>query len=274
MSAASHELRTPIAVIRHVLEVARTSDSPDWRDDRRQRVGGGHQDGASRRRPAPDRTDGCGRVGEATVGLRSISTTSCSRRPVGCRPPIRIDVGSGLGGPGERRRRAAAPGGSQPARQRDAPRHPSTDRGRTRQRRRASQPSRSTTTVPASRPRIASGSSNGSCASTSREPGPTEGSDSDSRSWPSWWTHSVVTFASRPANASAGPDSSSPCPTPEPESVRRCLAPTNIFTSCRSCRHHRHRRHRRRPHRRCSSSTGRCVRTGTPTRWCGSASAR
>ncbi len=32
VSAASHELRTPIAVIRHVLEVSRVSDSPDWRD--------------------------------------------------------------------------------------------------------------------------------------------------------------------------------------------------------------------------------------------------
>ena len=32
VSAASHELRTPIAVIRHVLEVAQTSDSPDWRE--------------------------------------------------------------------------------------------------------------------------------------------------------------------------------------------------------------------------------------------------
>jgi len=32
VSAASHELRTPIAVIRHVLEVARSSDSPDWHD--------------------------------------------------------------------------------------------------------------------------------------------------------------------------------------------------------------------------------------------------
>ena len=30
VSAASHELRTPIAVIRHVLEVARTSDHPNW----------------------------------------------------------------------------------------------------------------------------------------------------------------------------------------------------------------------------------------------------
>ena len=30
VSAASHELRTPIAVIRHALEVARASDSPDW----------------------------------------------------------------------------------------------------------------------------------------------------------------------------------------------------------------------------------------------------
>jgi signal transduction histidine kinase len=30
VSAASHELRTPIAVIRHALEVARMSDSPDW----------------------------------------------------------------------------------------------------------------------------------------------------------------------------------------------------------------------------------------------------
>ena len=32
VSAASHELRTPIAVIRHALEVARASDSPDWTD--------------------------------------------------------------------------------------------------------------------------------------------------------------------------------------------------------------------------------------------------
>jgi signal transduction histidine kinase len=32
VSAASHELRTPIAVIRHALEVARMSDSPDWND--------------------------------------------------------------------------------------------------------------------------------------------------------------------------------------------------------------------------------------------------
>ncbi len=31
VSAASHELRTPIAVIRHMLEVAQASDSPDWR---------------------------------------------------------------------------------------------------------------------------------------------------------------------------------------------------------------------------------------------------
>ncbi len=30
IGAASHELRTPIAVIRHVLEVARASDSPEW----------------------------------------------------------------------------------------------------------------------------------------------------------------------------------------------------------------------------------------------------
>ncbi len=30
VSAASHELRTPIAVIRHALEVAQMSDSPDW----------------------------------------------------------------------------------------------------------------------------------------------------------------------------------------------------------------------------------------------------
>jgi len=32
VSAASHELRTPIAVIRHVLEVARASEHPDWPD--------------------------------------------------------------------------------------------------------------------------------------------------------------------------------------------------------------------------------------------------
>jgi signal transduction histidine kinase len=32
VSAASHELRTPIAVIRHALEIARVSDSPDWND--------------------------------------------------------------------------------------------------------------------------------------------------------------------------------------------------------------------------------------------------
>ena len=32
VSAASHELRTPIAVIRHVLEVAQATDAPDWRE--------------------------------------------------------------------------------------------------------------------------------------------------------------------------------------------------------------------------------------------------
>lgn len=32
VSAASHELRTPIAVIRHALEVAQLSESPDWHD--------------------------------------------------------------------------------------------------------------------------------------------------------------------------------------------------------------------------------------------------
>ena len=32
VSAASHELRTPIAVIRHVLEVAQSTNAPDWRE--------------------------------------------------------------------------------------------------------------------------------------------------------------------------------------------------------------------------------------------------
>ena len=32
VSAASHELRTPIAVIRNVLEVAQSTDAPDWRE--------------------------------------------------------------------------------------------------------------------------------------------------------------------------------------------------------------------------------------------------
>jgi signal transduction histidine kinase len=32
VSAASHELRTPIAVIRHALEVARVSNAPNWHD--------------------------------------------------------------------------------------------------------------------------------------------------------------------------------------------------------------------------------------------------
>jgi signal transduction histidine kinase len=32
VSAASHELRTPIAVIRHALEIARASDAPNWHD--------------------------------------------------------------------------------------------------------------------------------------------------------------------------------------------------------------------------------------------------
>ncbi len=32
VSAASHELRTPIAVIRHMLEVARATDAPDWNE--------------------------------------------------------------------------------------------------------------------------------------------------------------------------------------------------------------------------------------------------
>lgn len=32
VSAASHELRTPIAVIRHVLEMAQAMDAPDWRE--------------------------------------------------------------------------------------------------------------------------------------------------------------------------------------------------------------------------------------------------
>lgn len=32
VSAASHELRTPIAVIRHVLDVARRAPAPDWDD--------------------------------------------------------------------------------------------------------------------------------------------------------------------------------------------------------------------------------------------------
>ena len=217
VSDASHELRSPVAVIRQHAEVAlahpgRTTTT-----------------GLAETVLAEDLRLG---LAEDLLLLTRPTSTPCPAAPAGRprRPGVRRGTAAargdrvagrhhrGVGRPGRRRRRRAAAGAAEPRRQRRPPRGrppgPVGRRGR-RPGRAGGRRRRS-----ASQRRTGSGCSSGSSASTTPAPATTGAAASAWPSWPSWSRPTAARSPSPPA-PSAAPGSRSPSLPRRPRRLRR-----------------------------------------------------